>query len=76
VCAINSKCVNTVGSYRCVCNDGFRQDPKGGNGCVGKCVPSFFVIFLVPEYLNFTVFRVLKCITQLQKVLWYKKWGG
>jgi len=21
-------------------------------------------------------FRVLKCITQLQNVLWYKKWGG
>ncbi|XP_021928594.1 fibulin-1 isoform X7 [Zootermopsis nevadensis] len=34
VCATNSKCVNTVGSYRCACSDGFRQDPKGGNGCV------------------------------------------
>ena len=35
VCSPNSQCVNTVGSYRCECKEGFRSgsDPRS---CVGK----------------------------------------
>uniref|UniRef100_A0A8C9UJ67 Uromodulin n=1 Tax=Spermophilus dauricus TaxID=99837 RepID=A0A8C9UJ67_SPEDA len=31
-CSANSSCVNTLGSYACVCADGFRLSP--GQGCV------------------------------------------
>ncbi|XP_040133496.2 LOW QUALITY PROTEIN: uromodulin [Ictidomys tridecemlineatus] len=31
-CSTNSSCVNTLGSYACVCADGFRLSP--GQGCV------------------------------------------
>lgn len=39
VCYFNSKCINTVGSYRCECKDGFRDD---GRGCqdIDECALS------------------------------------
>ena len=33
VCGENSTCVNTVGSFKCVCKDGFIAD---GEICAGK----------------------------------------
>ena len=44
LCA-NGQCVNTMGSYRCICNRGFRADPtQGGKKCldVDECrkIPS------------------------------------
>lgn len=32
---INGECENTLGMFRCRCNQGFKQDVSGGN-CTGK----------------------------------------
>lgn len=31
----NGRCVNTYGSYRCLCNPGYKADPTGAN-CIGE----------------------------------------
>ena len=33
----NGRCLNTMGSYRCVCNKGYKTDPSGKR-CIGKFV--------------------------------------
>lgn len=32
---INGRCVNTIGSYRCICNKGYKHNPNGTK-CVGN----------------------------------------
>ena len=50
-CNLNQLCVNTVGSYKCDCNNGFK---KKGNVCIGKrkvknlCIFSLFDSFRFP----------------------------
>lgn len=34
----NGRCVNTDGSFQCICNAGFEITPDGKN-CVGKLFP-------------------------------------
>lgn len=43
----NGLCINTLGSYRCVCNKGYKAD-KSGTQCVGKYSSTF------PGKLGFT----------------------
>lgn len=31
----NGRCMNTMGSYRCVCNNGFKPDTSGTQ-CIGE----------------------------------------
>lgn len=31
----NGMCINTMGSYRCICNKGYKAD-KSGSNCVGE----------------------------------------
>lgn len=31
----NGRCLNTMGSYRCVCDDGYKVGPSGKE-CIGK----------------------------------------
>lgn len=39
-CSYNARCVNTVGSYRCECGEGFRNAPTNDKVCVDvdECV--------------------------------------
>ena len=30
-------CSNTVGGYRCQCDQGYRLDTSDGRSCIGKC---------------------------------------
>ena len=32
-CSNNAECVNTMGSYRCVCKEGYTED---GDTCIGE----------------------------------------
>lgn len=58
----NGRCVNTVGSFNCVCNAGFELTPDGKN-CQGKAVkPGVFglissLLFLVCEFQT----KLLSC---------------
>lgn len=45
----NGRCENTVGSYRCKCDQGFIANPTQTE-CIGKCVLSnhiFFVLYFI-----------------------------
>lgn len=53
---INGECENTLGMFRCRCNQGFKQDATGGN-CTGE--PVYFIgnninidIILILKYYN------------------------
>ena len=42
ICGLHAHCNNTVGSYECVCDDGYEELEDGhaedvNKGCVGKC---------------------------------------
>lgn len=39
----NGRCINTLGSYKCICNKGYRIDFTGTR-CRGKYVLSFTVL--------------------------------
>lgn len=45
-CEPNAKCQNTIGSYNCLCEPGFRSD---GKNCVGML--SYVVTLEVEEYV-------------------------
>ena len=38
VCDVNAYCENTIGSYDCVCVDGYVEN---GTFCMSKCTPSY-----------------------------------
>ena len=46
-CSENAKCVNTKGSYRCVCKPGYTGD---GRNCEG--MPSIKIMIVQYEYHN------------------------
>ena len=52
ICHENAECINTEGSFMCVCNLGFTGD--GVNNCIGK-VPQMNV-GKSPNYLNILSF--------------------
>ena len=51
-CDVNAKCKNTVGSYTCICKNGFTGN---GETCTGKIylsdwfIPSFSDVLLFPR---------------------------
>ncbi|KAL2086234.1 hypothetical protein ACEWY4_017293 [Coilia grayii] len=42
LCDQSQICINTLGSYKCLCRDGFREDHRGDHACndVDECVES------------------------------------
>ena len=48
-CHSNASCINSIGSYMCVCNQGF--DGNGTN-CTGKCF--HLLIFVMPCMSKFS----------------------
>ena len=55
VCATNSECVNTDGSFRCQCKAGF-QSIDGGKTCVGT-VLCFCIASPILQHLNFLLWN-------------------
>lgn len=39
----NGRCVNTIGSYRCECNEGF-QSSSSGTECLGKLINEYILL--------------------------------
>lgn len=61
VCSLNAKCENTIGSFKCICADGFKINADGKR-CDGtyihlRLLSSF--ILLVSVRLLFTIHRLL-----------------
>ena len=52
VCDVNAYCENTIGSYDCVCVDGYR---KNGTFCMSKCASLYHktVTEKIDAILNF-----------------------
>lgn len=46
VCGQNATCINTQGSYNCVCNAGFALKSEGDNQCEG--IVFIYLHFLCP----------------------------
>ena len=45
-CGMKGKCVNTIGGYRCDCDEGFKQRKINNmNKCVGKSLSLLFSYF-------------------------------
>ncbi|WAR00910.1 FBN1-like protein [Mya arenaria] len=44
----NGRCLNTMGSYRCICNNGYKPDTSGSQ-CIGK---KYTIISIVPRPLK------------------------
>lgn len=44
ICPSNSRCVNTIGSFKCDCNVGLKSDEN--DGCTGSTIISFWVLEL------------------------------
>ena len=61
ICSPNSECVNTPGSYRCECKEGFRSGTDS-RSCVGKPTPS------IDQINKFCYANLLKRLTWLDQI--------
>ena len=65
-CHTNASCINSGGSYMCVCNKGF--DGNGTN-CTGKCFHFLSFVMLCYEYFVNLLMHILSVFHSL---CWYE----
>lgn len=68
ICGPHGFCENRLGSYRCLCDQGY-QESRDGHSCVGKCV-SFGV------YQSISIDKAFRadtdCKLYINNVLWWE----
>lgn len=67
-CHINATCLNTVGSYKCFCNQGFRGD---GNACQSVVMETFKES--LDKYLDFIIEKVIKRLQSKKLIIDMRK---